>query len=281
MDFAATLLGTDGFVARAELAAEAARLLDAVAGFAGCRAAVAAARGLRVAVLVVPLTLAAARDDVPALAAVGRELAFSAFALVLLAAGAVRRAGAAAGFLVCLAGVAAARALRAATLPVALLAAAARGAALRPLAAGAAFLAPAAEAGLRSALAGRAPRAGAFTAALRAVGVFDAAGLPVRDGAAVLALPRVGVVAVRALRSAVGAAAAFRPGAAGLLRVVDAVARRLAEAALGRVLLGGALLPGRFAMITSDRSGRLASNRFAVCALDRAVQSDPSEQGSG
>jgi len=66
--------------------------------------------------LVVPLALAAARDDVPALAAAGRELAFSAFVLVLLAARAVRRAGAAAGFLVCLAGVAAARALRVATL---------------------------------------------------------------------------------------------------------------------------------------------------------------------
>lgn len=189
MDFAATLFDVDGFVARAELAAEAARLLDAVAGFAGCRAVVAATRGLRAAVLVVPLALAAARDGVLALATGGRELAFSAFALVLLAAGAVRRADIAAGFLVCFAGVAAARALRAATLPAVFLAAAARGAALRRLAAGAAFLAPAAEAAFRSAMAGRAPRAGAFTGALRAVGVFDAAGLPVRDGAALLALP--------------------------------------------------------------------------------------------
>ena len=148
-------------------------------------------------------------------------------------------------------------------MPVALLAAAPRGAALRLLAAGAAFLAPVAEVGLRSAFAERAPRAGAFTATLRPAAAFDAAGLAARDGAAVLALLRVGVVALRALRAAVGTAADFRPEAGGLLRVADAGGRRLAVPAAERVLLGGALLPGRLAMNTSEGIGRLVSNRFA------------------
>lgn len=143
------------------------------------------------------------------------------------------------------------------------LAAAAWRAALRRLAAGAAFLAPAAEVGLRSVFAGRAPRAGVFTATLRAVRAFDAAGLPARDGAAVLILPRVGVVGLRALRTAVGAVAAFRLAVAGLERAVSADGRRPAGAAPGRGFLGGVLLPGRLAMITSERNERLDSNRFA------------------
>ncbi|MBI0539563.1 hypothetical protein D9599_29075 [Roseomonas sp. KE2513] len=209
------------------------------------------------AVLVVPFAPKAVRPGVLALAAPGRELAFCVFVLVLLGAGAARRAGAAAGFLVCLVGVAVVRVPRAVLLPVALPAAAARGAALRRLAGGAAFLAPAAEAGLRSAVAGRDPRAGVFTAPLRAARAFGAAGLPVRDGAAVLVLLRAAVVALRALGTAAGAAAAFRLAVAGLLRVVDADGRRPAAVGRGRVLLGGALLPGRLAMITSETSGRL------------------------
>ncbi|MFC0388488.1 hypothetical protein [Muricoccus vinaceus] len=232
---------------------EDARLLVAAAGLAGCRAGAAAARGLRAAVLVVPLALEAAPDGALALAVAGRALAF-AFGLVLLVAGAARRAAAAAGLLAGLV----ARVPRAATLP----AAAVRGAALRRLVAGAAFLPAAEEAGLRSAFAGRAPRAGVCTATLRAVVVLGAAALPARDGAAVPALPLVGVVAPRALRAAVEEAA-FPPAAAGLLRAVDADGRRPGRAASGRVLLGGALLPGRLAMITSETSGQLASNRFA------------------
>jgi len=265
--------GADDFVARAELAAKDARLLGAAAGLAGRRAGVAAARGPRATVLVVPFAPEAARPGVLALAAAGGELAFCVFVLVLPGAGAARRAGAAAGFLVCLVGAAVARVPRAVLLPVALPAAAARGAALRLLAAGAAFLAVAAEARLRSAVAGRDPRAGVFTAPLRAVGAFGAAGLPVRDGAAVLALPWAAVLALRALGAAAGAAVAFRLAVAGLLRVVDADGWR--PAGRGRVLLGGALLPGRFAMITSETSGRLTSNRFAVCAPGGAAQSAP------
>lgn len=268
----------DDFVARAELAAEEARLLDAAAGFAGRRTDAVAERGLRAAVLVVPWAPAAARDGV--LAAGGREPAFGALVLWLLAAGAARRADAAAGFLVCLAGVAVARAPRAVTLPVVLLAAAARGAGLRRLAAGAAFLAPAADVGFRSGFSGRARRAGVLTAALRTAGAFDAAALPTRDGAAVLALPRVAVAALRALRAGAEADAAFRPAVAALVRGVDADERRPAEAAPERVLPGGALLPGRLAMVTSERSGRLASNRPAYCALSSAVQPALFEQGS-
>ena len=253
----------DSFVARAELVAEEARLLEGAAGFSRCRTGFVAARGLRVAFTVVALAPGAARDMVLALAAAGLELAFCAFALVPLDAGIARRADAAADFLDCLAGAVVPRAPRVLPLPAALLVAAARGAAARRLAAGVAFLVPAAEVGLRSTFAGRAPRAGVFTTALRAAAAFDAAGLPARDGAAVLALSRVGVVALRGLRAAVAAAAAFRTEAAGLLRVADADERRPAEAALERGLLVGASLPGRLAMGTSERSGRLASNRFA------------------
>lgn len=263
MGFPAAPRDVDDFVAWGERAAEGTRLLDGAADLAGRRAGVAAVPGLRAAVVLARLAPEVVRDGVWALAAAGRELAFCVFGLVLPGAGAARRAGAAADFLVCFVGVAAARVPRAVPLLGALLAAAARGAALRRLAAGAAFLAPAAEVGLRSAFAGRAPRAGVFTAALRAVGAFDSAGLPARDGAAVLTLPCVGVVARRALRTAVGAAAAFRLAVAGLARVVDADGRRPAGAAPGRGFLGGALLPGRLAMITSERSERLDSNRFA------------------
>lgn len=170
--------GADDFVARAKLAAEEAPLLDAAAGFAGCRVDAVAARELRAA-LVFPWAPAAARDG--ALAAGGRELTFCAPVLVLLAAGAARRADAAAGFLVCLVGVAVARVPRAVTLSVALLAAATRGAALRRFAAGAAFLAPAVDVGFRSGFPGCATRPGVFTAALRTAGAFDAAGFPARD----------------------------------------------------------------------------------------------------
>lgn len=255
--------GAGSFIAGAELVAEEARLPEGAAGFSGCRTGFAAARGLRVAFTGVALAPGAARDMVLALAAAGLELAFRTFALVLLGVGAARRADTAADFLGCLAEVVVPRAPRAMSLLAALLVAAARGAAARRLAAGVAFLVPAADVGLRSAFAGWAPRTGVFTATLRAAGAFDAAGLPARGGAAVLALPRVGVVALRGLRAAVGTAPAFRTEAAGLLRVADADERRPAEAALERGLPGGASLSGRFAMGTSERSGRLASNRFA------------------
>ena len=202
-----------------------ARRLEAAAGFAGCRADVAAARALRAGVLAAPLAVEAARDGCLALAVADRGLAFCAFALALLGTRAARRVDAAAGFLVSLAGVVVARVPRAATLPVALLAAGARAVALRRSAAGVTFLTPAADVGLRPAFAGRAPRAGVFTAALRAVVAFDAAGLPARDGAAVLALLREGAVAPRTLRAAVVAGAPFRLAVAGLARVVDADGR--------------------------------------------------------